>query len=102
MKLHLYKIVLIDEETTDAYSIVESVKVVNEDGLRENFLNVLNNGGFCMEELLDYAKDPNYSKENWEDMGNLSVDTMADMLNDIVNYGGAYYVVMDLDLNTKD
>lgn len=102
MKIHLYKVACLDGIGHDSYTIVETTNVVDINGLRDEFLNVLNNGEFSVKELLDYAKDPDYSKEDWDDMGNLSAGTMVDMLNDMVDYGGTYYLVLETDLEIKD
>lgn len=104
MKLRLYKVLVFDreDEPPTLWDGINEVRVLTEDGLREEFLTVCNEGGFSVEELLDYAKDPDYAKENWDDMGNLSAGTMVDMLNDLMDYGGACYFVMETDLETKD
>lgn len=98
MKIRVYKIAVLDAIEHDSYSLVESVKVVDKNGLRDEFLNVFNNDGFSKAELLDYKEDPDYAKENWDDMTNLSAGTMIDMLNDMVDYGGLYYLVLETDL----
>lgn len=63
-----------------------------------------NNGKIPHELIEDYKVDPDYSNENWDDIGNLRIGTMIDIMNDICNYncGDGYYILeVDVDMPRK-
>ena len=84
MKIHLYKV--LDISDYGNCDDLEKTQVMTEKDLRKEFLWAYNNGEIPHELIDDYKSDPDYSKENWNDMGNLRIGTMIDMLNDICNY----------------
>lgn len=93
MKIHLYKVLDIsDYENCDD---LEKTQVMTEKDLRKEFLWAYNNDKIPHELIDDYKSNPDYSKENWNDMGNLRIGTMIDMLNDITNYvcDEGYYIL---------
>ena len=99
MKTHLYKVVDIAGIEQDAYTVVDCVDVMTENDLRDEFMRVVENGWLPSALLADYKNDPDYSKENWDDLSKLSAGTMADMLSDIGNYNGEhYYLVLETDI----
>ena len=96
MKIHLYKVVDMGNcDMDNGNDVLDAVSVMTEKDIREEFLWAYNNDKIPHELIDDYKADPDYSKENWNDMGNLSVDTMIDMMNDISNYecGEGYYIL---------
>lgn len=102
MNLHLYKVLEISDYGNS--DNLEKTQVMTEKDLREEFLWAYNNGKIPHELIDDYKADPDCSKENWNDMGNLRVGTMIDMMNDICNYtcGDGYYILetdVDVELN---
>jgi hypothetical protein len=99
MKIKLYKVVDCCGIEHDTYNVIDSVMVMTENDLRNEFIRAIENGWVPLELRYDYQNDPDYAKENWEDIGNLSVGTMIDMLNDIVDYNGEhYYIVMETEI----
>lgn len=103
MNLHLYKVCILDDNVKNPY---DSIRVMTEKDLRKEFLWVYNLGEIPHELIDDYKADPDYSKENWNDMGNLRVGTMIDIMNDICYYncGEGYYITetdVDVQLDRK-
>lgn len=93
MKTKLYKVLDIsDYENCDDF---EKTQIMAEKDIRKEFLWAYNNGNIPHELIDDYKSDPDYSKENWKDIGNLRIGTMIDMLNDIPSYvcGEGYYIL---------
>lgn len=107
MNLHLYKVVDMGNcDMDNGNDVLDAVRVMTEKDLRKEFLWAYNNGKIPHELIDDYKAEPDYSKENWNDIGNLRVGTMIDMLNDICNYdcGGGYYILetdVDVDIPRK-
>lgn len=107
MNLHLYKVVDMGNcDMDNGNDVLDAVRVMTEEDLRKEFMWAYNNGKIPHELIDDYKADPDYSKENWNDMGNLRVGAMIDMMNDICNYdcGGGYYILetdVDVDIPRK-
>lgn len=92
--LHLYIVFDLTEINEHGSDPMDNVRVMTNKDLRNEFLWAYNHGIIPHELIDDYKGDKDYSKENWNDLGNLSIGTMIDMLNDIVNYecGTGYYI----------
>lgn len=96
MKLRLYKVLDMGNcDMDNGNDAMLATSVMTEKDLRDEFVWAYNNGKIPHELIDDYKTDPDYSKENWNDMGNLCVGTMIDMMNDICNYncGEGYFIV---------
>lgn len=101
MKLHLYKVLGFnpDMEQPQGFDAVDSIMVLTADGLREEFLRAYNSGYISYDIISDYEKDPDYQKEDWNDIGNLSCGTMADIMNDLAMYNARFwYYVCETDV----
>lgn len=99
MKVHLYKVIKLDDYSND--SDLEKMQVMTENDLRREFVWAYDNGRIPHDLVCDYQKDPDYKDEHWDDMGNLKAGTMVDMLNDICHYtcGDGYYILeTDIEL----
>lgn len=99
MNLHLYKVWRIDDSNPN--DPCESVIVMTEKDIREEFLTAYNEGGIPEELIEDFEQDSDYKKEKWNDVEKLRVGTMIDMLNEICNYipGVGYYITeTDVDV----
>lgn len=106
MNLHLYKVVDFYDTENRGDLAVDNLRVMTEKDLRKEFDWAMHHNIFPLELLADYQRDPNYSKEDWEDFDNLKVGTIIDMFNDIGNYGGEHYYYIDetdvdIELNRK-
>lgn len=104
MNLHLYKVFDLTDINDYGESPMDCCSVMTDKDLREKFLWALNHGRIPHELIDDYKADPDYKKEDWDDMENLRVGTMIDMLNDIGNYecGEGYYILetdVEVELN---
>lgn len=93
MKIHLYKVIELDDYSNE--DDFEKTQVMSEKELRKEFAWALDNGEIPEQLVVDYQVDPDYAKENWKDMTGLSIGTIIDMMNDICNYdcGGGYYIL---------
>ena len=94
MNLHLYIVFDLEDINDYGASPMDCCRVMTDKDLRKEFLWALNHGKIPHELIDDYKGDPDYKKEDWDDMENLRVGTMIDMLNDITNYecGTGYYI----------
>lgn len=103
MKLTLYKVFGFDPDNEPSgWDIVSSVKVMTENDLRQEFLWAYNNGGISNDIIYDYSHNPDYKKENWDDIGSLSAATMVDIMNDLGNYNASYwYVISETEIEIK-
>ena len=103
MNLHLYLVYDLTDINDYGESPMDCCSVMTDKDLREKFMWEYNNGRIPHKLIDDYKADPDYSKENWDDIDNLSVGTMIDMMNDICNYvcGGGYYI-LETDVGIKD
>ena len=102
MNLRLYKVLRYEPDY--AVDTVDAIMVMTEKELRKEFVWAYNNGHIPRELIADYFNDPDYKKENWDDINNLSIGTMIDMMNDIGNYecGEGYYILetdVEVELN---
>ena len=96
MNLHLYKVFGFDpDEEPNGWDTIESVRVMTEQDLRKEFLWAYNNGHIASDIIGDYMRNPDYKKENWDDIGNLRVGTMIDIMNDLINYNAPYCYYID-------
>ena len=95
MKIHLYEVFNLTDINDSGESPMDCCRVMTEKDLRKEFLWAYNHGRIPHELIDDYKSDPDYSKENWNDMGNLRIGTIIDMLNDIPSYvcGEGYYIL---------
>lgn len=96
MKIHLYKVLNMGNcDMGNGNDVLETTRVMTEKDLRNEFLLAYNGGYFPQELINDFKNDPDYSKEYWDDMGNLSAGTMIDMMNSICDYvcGDGYYIL---------
>lgn len=94
MNLHLYKVFDLTDINEQGESPMDCCRVMTDKDLRREFLWAYDHGRIPHELIDDFKGDPDYKKEDWNDMGNLRVGTMIDMLNDITNYecGTGYYI----------
>lgn len=86
MNLHLYIVFDLTRINEDGEHPMDVCRVLTDKTLRQEFLWAYDNGRIPHELIDDYKADPDYKKENWNDMGNLRIGTMIDMLNSITNY----------------
>ena len=96
MKIHLYLVCDFAGIGADSQTVFEQSSIMTEKDLREHFKWARDQNCFPLALLNDYKQDPDYAKENWEDLNSLSIGTIVDMFNDIVNYDGrdcAYYIL---------
>lgn len=100
MNLHLYKVVDMDNcDMDNGNDVLDAVRVMTEKDLRKEFMWAYNQGKIPHELIDDFKADPDCAKENWNDMGNLTVGTMIDMMNDICNYTCNYgYYILETDI----
>lgn len=99
MKVHLYKVIKLDDYSNE--SDLEKMQVMTENDLRREFVWAYDNGRIPHDLIYDYQRDPDYKDEYWDEVGNLKAGTMVDMLNDICNYtcGDGYYILeTDIEL----
>ena len=96
----VYLFTEIDNKYGDnTYEALTCTSVLNENGLRKEFNRLREQNQIPLELFIDYIKDPDYIKENWDDLGNLSIGTMIDIINDICNYNPMdYFLVQEKDL----
>lgn len=104
MNLHLYKVIALDDYSNE--DDLSKTQVMTERDLREEFLRAYNNGKIPTELKFDFINDPDYKKENWDDIGNLRIGTMVDIMNEIYNYtcGDGYYILetdIEVDIPRK-
>ena len=105
MKIHVYKVLWWDrnEEPSDFCQGFEETRIMTEDQLREEWKNLIHEEhAVPAGEFIDYIKDNDYIKEDWEDLDNLSIGTIIDIMNDMINYDTkqAYYILED-DIEIK-
>ena len=79
---------------------------MTERDLREEFVRAWENSKIPTELKFDFINDPDYKKENWDDIGNLRIGTMIDIMNEIYNYtcGDGYYILetdIEVDIPRK-
>ena len=100
MKLRVYKVFGFDPDMElDGWGTVEAVRVLDLDGLRKEFMWAYNSGHIGFDIISDYEKNPDYKKENWNDIGSLSAGTMIDIMNDLINYNASFcYYVAEIDI----
>ena len=100
MKLHLYKVLLWDREQQPIFlSAFENATVMTERDLRKEFVRAWESGKIPTELKNDFINDPDYKKENWDDIDNLSAGTMVDIMNEIYNYNCSYYYyILETDI----
>lgn len=100
MKTRLYKVVnMFNCDMDNGNDVLDAAMIMTEKDLRKEFMWAYNQGGIPHELIDDYKADPDYAKENWNDMGNLGIGTMIDMMNDICNYAcGAGYYILETDV----
>lgn len=93
MNLHLYKVIALDDYSNE--DDLSKTQVMTERDLREEFVRAWENGKIPTELKFDFINDPDYKKENWDDIGNLRIGTMVDIMNEIYNYtcGDGYYIL---------
>lgn len=105
MNLHLYKVLNIEQcDMDNGDDVMDAVCVMTEKELRREFEWARNHQKIPVELWVDYQRDPNYTKEDWEDLDNLKIGTIIDIMNDIENYkcGTGYYILetdVDVQLN---
>lgn len=104
MNLHLYKVIALDDYSNE--DDLSKTQVMTERDLREEFVRAWENGKIPTELKFDFINDPDYKKENWDDIGNLRIGTMVDIMNEIYNYtcGDGYYILetdIEVDLPHK-
>lgn len=104
MNLHLYKVIALDDYSNE--DDLSKTQVMTERDLREEFVRAWENGKIPTELKFDFINDPDYKKENWDDIGNLSAGTMVDIMNEIYNYtcGDGYYILetdIEVDIPRK-
>lgn len=104
MNLHLYQVFDLTDINDYGADPMDCCRVMTDKELRKEFLWAYNTGNIPHELIDDYKGNPDYRKEDWNDMGNLRVGTMIDMLNDITNYvcGTGYYILetdVEVELN---
>ena len=104
MNLHLYKVIALDDYSNE--DDLSKTQVMTERDLREEFVRAWENGKIPTELKYDFINDPDYKKENWDDIGNLSAGTMVDIMNEIYNYtcGDGYYILetdIEVDIPRK-
>lgn len=104
MNLHLYQVFDLTNINDYGESPMDCCRVMTDKDLRKEFLWAYNNGNIPHELIDDYKGDPDYKKEDWNNMENLRVGTMIDILNDITNYvcGTGYYITetdVEVELN---
>ena len=104
MNIRLYKVLRWDREQEPCGFIsgFEDGEVMSEKELREMWKRIIKEDhSIPAAEFFDYTKDNDYKKENWDDLENLSVGTIIDILNDLVNYDsmtGYYILETDVEL----
>lgn len=104
MNLHLYIVIALDDYSNG--DDLSKTQVMTERDLREEFVRAWENGKIPTELKFDFINDPDYKKENWDDIGNLHIGTMVDIMNEIYNYtcGDGYYILetdIEVDLPHK-
>ena len=94
MNLHLYIVFDLTDINDYGADPMDCCRVMTDKSLRQEFMWALKHGKIPHELIDNYKEDPDYKKEDWDDMENLRVGTMIDMLNDIGNYecGTGYYI----------
>lgn len=95
MNLHLYQVFDLTDINDYGASPMDCCRVMTDKDLRKEFLWAYNHDKIPHELIDDYKENPDYKRENWNDIGNLRIGTMIDMLNDIPNYvcGEGYYIL---------
>ena len=104
MNLHLYKVIALDDYSNE--DDLSKTQVMTERELREEFVRAWENSKIPTELKFDFINDPDYKKENWDDIGNLRIGTMIDIMNEIYNYtcGDGYYILetdIEVDIPRK-
>jgi len=102
MNLHLYQIFDLTTINEQGESPMDCCRVMTDKDLRKEFMWALNHGKIPHDLIDGYKGDPDYKKEDWNDMGNLRVGTMIDIMNDIPNYVcGAGYYILETDVEVE-
>ena len=77
MKVRLYKVVDMGNcDMDNGNDTMDAVRVMTEQDLRKEFNWAITNDKIPQELINDYKSDPDYSKENWNDISSLSIGTI--------------------------
>lgn len=93
MKIKLYKFVDTNDIATGG-GLIDTVQVMTESELRNEFKHLLAFGGFTQQQFVDFGYENNLS-----DPDSLSVGIIIEMLNGTADYDSKrYFVVQEIDV----